>query len=109
MTSRKDYEAAKGRVERFRGSVHGVWDIWGGTEFIRADLNLIAEYEGDSIERAMEGPPKGTVRTHLAPAISPRLYMVGCALTGLLADGSRTSAPGDAVRYADQALKEMGE
>ena len=47
MTSRKDYEAAKGRVRRFmEGEM--VWRAYKMVPHLRADLNLIAEYEGQS-------------------------------------------------------------
>lgn len=142
MTSREDYVAAKERVERFmRGEF--VWYVWGSDypdtdarlKALRADLNLIAEYEGqvddpqqDFGERVQQirkarqkqpvyGDPMLAEARPTPPAISRRDYMVGQALGGLLANGEHV--PGDspnrkilcqiAVKIADAALKEMGE
>jgi hypothetical protein len=106
-----EYEAAKARVKRFREGESG-WKIYcvhpdtsDSSTRLRADLNLIAEHEGQASECVLLD------FTPTQPAITPRVYMVGQALAGLLANGSETSeaTAKEAVWAAQAALKEMGE
>jgi hypothetical protein len=139
MTSRKDYEAAKERVERFMSGV-AAWDVYPdratalSISDLRADLNLIAEYEGrvrseayytadsehlNAEQQRVLAEQRVAIRRliqdehHPAPpAISRRDYMVGQALAGTLTHHGVD--PGfdsvvHAINIADAVLKEMGE
>ena len=119
-----DYQAAKSRVERFMEGIEGIASIYPGhpiytnsnaISLLRADLNLMLCDEGGQVVRGLTSQPEAwpdalsagpTVIPPQVPAIDARTYLMGCALTGLLAHGRHTHGwvEPEARKITDAAL-----